>query len=172
LHRPHRSLNLELVLEGLKRFRDEYDGEIWAEVMVVAGVNDSIESLLKIRAAIRDIGADRTFISAPIRPPAESWVTAPSKEVMRQVFDIMPEAEDLTEPEIGAFIVNDVELMRTLVDIATNHPLREDQALEILSEKMGMSMAKEMLRHMVDTRVLETALHSGKAFYRVPAKHR
>lgn len=170
LHRPHRSLNLKLVLDGMRRFREEYRGEIWAEVMLVAGVNDSIESLLKIRSVLREVGPDRVFVNAPIRPPAESWVCPPSKASMRKVFDIIPEAEDMTGPESGPFIVNDQELMRDLVMIASNHPLREDQALQTLSEKMGMVMARETLRYMIESGMLEAVLHSGTTFFRAPSR--
>ncbi len=170
LHRPHRSVDFERTMEGMRRFREEFTGEIWAEVMLVSGINDSIDSLLRIRKKVREIGADRVYIGVPIRPPAESWVCPPSRKTIQDALDIMPEAEDMTEPEVGAFIVNDEEMIRGLVDIAQNHPLREDQALETLSNKMGLVLARETLRKMVENGMLEEITHSGRVFYRAPSR--
>jgi len=168
LHRPLRSLRLEEVLEGLRLLRQEYRGQIWAELMLVQGANDSLPSLLSIRKAIKYIGADRVYVNAPIRPPAESWVKPPTKEVLRQVFEVFPEALDMTGPEEGPFIRNEEEREAELIEIAKNHPLREDQALEILAFAMGEEGARECLQRLVGTGRLRPTTYSGKTFYSVP----
>jgi len=53
INRPHPNLNLELIIEGLRRFGKEYRGKIWLEVMLVKGVNDSDTELNKIREIIK-----------------------------------------------------------------------------------------------------------------------
>ncbi|MCX6650967.1 MAG: radical SAM protein [Methanomassiliicoccales archaeon] len=168
LHRPPRSLKLDDVLEGLRLLRDEYHGQIWAELMLVQEVNDSLPSLLNIRKVMRQVGADRVYVNAPIRPPAESWVRPPTKEALQQVFDVFPEAIDMTGPEEGPFIRNKEEREAELVEIAKNHPLREDQALELLAFAMGEEEAREGLRRLVDTGRLRPTKYSGKTFYSVP----
>jgi wyosine [tRNA(Phe)-imidazoG37] synthetase (radical SAM superfamily) len=168
LHRPIRSLNLAKVLSGLERLRQEFQGEIWAELMLVRGVNDSLPSLLNIRKVIRNLGADRVYISVPTRPPAESWVLPPTEETMRQVFDLFPEAVDMTMPEEEPFLRNEGERQAELLEIAKNHPLREDQAMEMLSFAMGEEKACECLREMVEDGRLRKANYGGKTFYTVP----
>ncbi len=170
LHRPLRSLTFASVLEGLKLLRDEFPGEIWAEIMLVQGVNDSISSLLATRKAIRAVGADRVYVNVPIRPPAESWVLPPTTEALRQVFDIFPDAIDMTGPEEGPFIRNEEEREAELLEIAKNHPLREDQALEILSMALGEESARDSLSKLVTEGKLRSKVYSGKNFYSVPLK--
>jgi len=168
LHRPLGSLRLDDVLEGLRLFRAEYRGQIWVELMLVHGVNDSLPSLLNIRKAMKGIGADRVYVNAPIRPPAESWVRPPTKETLRQVFDIFPEAINMTGPEEGPFIRNEGEREAELIEIAKNHPLREDQALGLLAFAMGEKDARECLQRIVSAGRLEVKDYSGTKFYRVP----
>lgn len=168
LHRPSRSLTLEKVLAGLQLLRKEYNGQIWAEIMLVRGVNDSLPSLLSLRKIMRDLGVDRIYIAVPTRPPAESWVLPPTKETLRQAFDLFPDAEDMTEPEEGPFIRNEEEREAELIEIAKNHPLREDQALGLLAFAMGEEDARECLRRIVDSGRLQAKDYSGTTFYSVP----
>jgi wyosine [tRNA(Phe)-imidazoG37] synthetase (radical SAM superfamily) len=169
LHRPSRSLTLDMVIEGLKLFRKEFKGEIWAEIMLVKGVNDSLPALLNIHKVIHQIYPDRVYIGVPIRPPAESWVVSPTKETLHQAFEIFPGAIDMTEPE-GPFPRNEREREDELVEIAKNHPLREDQAFDILSMSLGEEGARESLARLVGEGRLEISKYSGVTFYRVPGK--
>ena len=72
VNRPHRSLRSERIIEGLARFREEFRGEIWLEVMLVKGVNDSPAHIRAVRRAAERIRPDRIQPNTVVRPPAES----------------------------------------------------------------------------------------------------
>ncbi len=168
LHRPPRSITMEKVMEGLRLLKEENPSEMWAEMMLVGGVNDSLTSLLSIRKVLREIGPDRLYVAVPTRPPAENWALPPSKESLRQVFDIFPEAIDMTEPEEGPFLRNEEEREAELIEIAKNHPLRQDQAFEMLSMSLGLEGARESIARMVQEGRLVAVDYAGTIFYRVP----
>jgi len=170
MHRPPRSLRFEKVVEGLRLLKEEQPGEVWAELMLVGGVNDSLTSLLSIRRTLKEIAPDRLYVAVPTRPPAEDWVLPPTKESLRQVFDIFPEARDMTEPEEGPFLRNEGEREEEIVQIAMNHPLREDQALELLAVSMGPDGARESLARMVQDGKLVMVQFEGRTFYQVPSE--
>ena len=71
INRPHRGIVFEAVVEGMEKFRQEYDGEMWVEVMLVKGLNDSEEELEAIKSRLSPLEPNRTYINVPIRPPAE-----------------------------------------------------------------------------------------------------
>ncbi len=168
MHRPPRSITLEKVVEGLRLLKEENPGEMWAEMMLVGGVNDSLTSLLSIRKVLREIGPDRLYVAVPTRPPAENWALPPSRESLRQVFDVFPEALDMTEPEEGPFLRNEEEREAELIEIAKNHPLREDQAFEMLSMSLGLEGARDSIARMVQEGRLVAVDYAGTTFYRVP----
>ncbi len=170
MHRPPRSLRFEKVVEGLRLLKEEQPGEVWAELMLVGGVNDSLTSLLSIRRTLKEIAPDRLYVAVPTRPPAEDWVLPPTKESLRQVFDIFPEARDMTEPEEGPFLRNEGEREEEIVQIAMNHPLREDQAFELLAMSMGLEGARESLARMVQDGKLVIVHFEGRTFYQVPSE--
>jgi wyosine [tRNA(Phe)-imidazoG37] synthetase (radical SAM superfamily) len=68
VNRPVSGLTLNKVVEGLAAFRREYRGEIWLEVMVVAGITDTPEHVRAIAALARRIAPDRIQLNTPVRP--------------------------------------------------------------------------------------------------------
>jgi len=58
VNRPHPSLDIETIIEGLIKFRQEYKGQLWLEVLLVKGINDSLDHLQILRDTIRRLQPD------------------------------------------------------------------------------------------------------------------
>ncbi|KKN43767.1 hypothetical protein LCGC14_0699870 [marine sediment metagenome] len=71
VNRPHSSLKLEEIIKGLRKFRQEFKGSIWLEIMLVKGVNDSPSHIRKLKEAIAKIKPEKVQLNTVIRPPAE-----------------------------------------------------------------------------------------------------
>ncbi len=168
LHRPHRLFTLRRTLDGLVDLRRTFPGEIWAEVMLVRGINDSQGSIDSIREAIRSIGADRTYITVPTRPPAECRISAPEPDVLRRALDSLPGALDMTGPEAGEFEACSEDPIAHLLAIAANHPLREDQVAGILSSRFPENHVADAIKLLVDEKRLERKQYGRTVFYVSP----
>ncbi len=72
VNRPHASIGFAQMVEGLVRFRERFRGQLWLEVMLVAGVNDSDAEVRAIADAARRVRPDRVQLNTVVRPPAES----------------------------------------------------------------------------------------------------
>ncbi len=164
LHRPHHLFTFNRMLEGLIELRRTFQGEIWAEVMLVRDINDSPESLENIRRTILSIGADRTFVTVPIRPPAEGRASAPGPDVVRRALEILPGAVDMTGPEVGGFGACSEDPIAHLLAIAANHPLREDQVVSILSSRFSGDDVATAVKVLVDEKRLERKRYGRTVF--------
>lgn len=82
INRPFGQISFERVADGLIAFSKEYAGQLWLEIMLMAGINDDEESLKKFALALTKIKYDRLYLNTPVRPPAESEVKALSCEAM------------------------------------------------------------------------------------------
>lgn len=71
INRPYGTLKVNEVIDGLIRFRREFRGEIWLEVLFVRGVNDNPAEVSALAAAIQRIGPDKVQIHTVTRPSAE-----------------------------------------------------------------------------------------------------
>lgn len=70
LDRPHASVNLEAIKEGMKAFRKRYHGELVIEILVVEGINDTLVEFEALNLILQDIKPDRIDVGTIDRPPA------------------------------------------------------------------------------------------------------
>lgn len=90
IDRPAQGLKIEEIIQGIKQFRREFSGEIWLEVMLVAGINDHEADL--IARVAESTEPDRIQLNTVIRRPAEP-VLPLSEEEMLRMLEIFPGAE-------------------------------------------------------------------------------
>jgi wyosine [tRNA(Phe)-imidazoG37] synthetase (radical SAM superfamily) len=90
INRPAPGLGVEEIIQGLKDFRKDFQGEIWLEVMLVKGINEHEASL--IAKAAESCQPDRIQLNTVVRPPAEQ-VLPLSEEEMQRMLEIFPNAE-------------------------------------------------------------------------------
>ena len=166
IHRPYRSLSFKKVIDGITSFSESYSGQLWVETMLIAGVNDDKVSLQAIGELLKPIKLYRVHVAAPIRPPCEKWVRCPSEESIELALRMLPRATDTTTPEGEVLPSRTEDVVRHLIDIASVHPLREDQAIDlIVSSGRCRIDASTMLDSLVESSALERREYAGRVFY-------
>ena len=135
INRPHPSIEYEKMIQGYIDFRKEYNGKFWIEVMLMKGINDSKEELVKIKNKLDLIKPDRIDINVPIRPPTENWVQIPDKNVIPILNDVFGEYNNINFPEQGIFSVFSSNFERELKILLERHPMRQEQIFETFSSK-------------------------------------
>ncbi|MBU4444359.1 radical SAM protein [bacterium] len=139
LNRPLKTITFEKMLQGLIDFRQDFRGQIWSEVMLVSGINDSVKELNSIKDALVRTRSDRVYITTPVRPPAENWVESPDPLNILLAEEIFEKVVSITEQETGDFGVMEFSnACEAILEISARHPLRMEQALKI-ERKFGES---------------------------------
>jgi wyosine [tRNA(Phe)-imidazoG37] synthetase (radical SAM superfamily) len=85
IDRPHRSLSTDTIIEGLEALRSEFPGELWLEVFIVPGLNDTVAELSLIKAAIRRIRPDKVQLNTLDRPGAVEWIKPLSHDQLEDI---------------------------------------------------------------------------------------
>jgi wyosine [tRNA(Phe)-imidazoG37] synthetase (radical SAM superfamily) len=70
LDRPHKSISLERVIEGMKEFRKVFKNELVLETLVVENINDTRDEFIALNSVINEIKPDRIDIGTIDRPSA------------------------------------------------------------------------------------------------------
>jgi len=73
VNRPHHDITFSKMLEGLVKFRDEYDGKYWLEVFLLAGVTTPELEINRLKTCINSICPDKIQVNTVTRPPAENF---------------------------------------------------------------------------------------------------
>lgn len=169
INRPHRGIDFEAVVEGMERFRQEYDGEIWVEVMLVKGLNDSEEELKAIKSRLEHIEPDRTYINVPIRPPAEPWAVPPDKDAIALAHAILGDVTvvDITAEETGDFSTDGFTNPEdAILAIIRRHPMREEQVIETLKKfKLKEEDIHDSLKMLAESGKIKKVKYRDKVFW-------
>ncbi len=165
INRPHGSLSLEEILEGIRDFSRSFGGELATETMLVQGLNDSIEELNGIAEFIADVGPAVSYISVPTRPPAESWVEPANEDRINAAYQILSskgvETECITGYEGTAFAsTGNVE--EDLLSITSVHPMREDAVSEFLAKA---NVEWELVENLIKEDRIVAVDYEGRKYY-------
>jgi len=82
VNRPHSDITFDNMLDGLVKFRDEYNGKYWLEVFLIAGVTTPDAEINRLANCINLICPDKVQINTVTRPPAEDFTErVPEKQL-------------------------------------------------------------------------------------------
>jgi wyosine [tRNA(Phe)-imidazoG37] synthetase (radical SAM superfamily) len=168
VNRPHPSLALPEILEGMLRFARSYQGELATETMLVRGANDDERSIEAVAAFVERLGPRVAYVAVPTRPPAEAWVEPPTEEVVHLAYQSfaarLPRVELLTADE-GDEIASAGDPIADLLATVTIHPLREDVVIALLDRAGG---GRELLERLVAEGRLRAVRYRDRTFYLRP----
>jgi len=167
INRPHRGIDFKTVVEGMEKFRQEYDGEIWLEVMLVKGINDSEKELEAIKSRLEKIEPNRIYINVPIRPPAESWAVPPDKETIALAHAILGDGNvvDIVAEETGEFSIEGFTNPEdAILAIIRRHPMREEQVIETL-KKFEVGDVHDDLKRLEESGKIKKVKYREKVFW-------
>lgn len=74
INRAYIGLEIQTIISGLIEFRKGYKGEIWLEIFIVPGINDTDSEMKLLREAIMKINPTHVQINSLDRPGTENWV--------------------------------------------------------------------------------------------------
>ena len=131
INRPHKSLKIDEISEGIIEFSKEFKGELITETMLIDGL-DYTDELEKIAEFISELRPYKAYIAVPTRPPAERWVKPAEERVVNRAFQVFSKklGNDAVEYLIGyegnafAFTGNVEE---DLLSVTSVHPMREGE---------------------------------------------
>jgi wyosine [tRNA(Phe)-imidazoG37] synthetase (radical SAM superfamily) len=171
IDRPHGTLRLASIQDGMLGFAKDYTGDLVTETMLVEGVNDVEEHLGEVADFLARLRPSVAYLAIPTRPPAEKWVRPPAEETINRAYQILSQGVGQVEYLIGyegnAFaFTGDVE--QDLLSITAVHPMREDAVDEFLARaqsKQGAEADWEVVRRLMAQNQLVGVEYGGHWFY-------
>jgi len=172
VNRPHPSLRLGRILQGITEFSRAFGGILATETMLVAGCNDTEEEIRRIADFIAGMKHAASYISVPIRPPAEAWAVPPGEAAVNAAYQIFRErsieAEYLIGYEGNAFAFTG-NAEQDLLGITAVHPMRKEAVAEFLKNAdAGWSVVEKLV---AENRLTETEYKGGIFYTRKPEKY-
>jgi len=164
IDRPHKSLSLERILDGMLAFRDDFDGTLVTETMLIN--IDYGDELERIADFLAELKPDKAYIAVPTRPPAEKWVEPASEETINLAYQLFSGrlgegVEYLIGYEGNAF-ASTGSVVEDILSITAVHPMREEALRELLRKNNADWSVVEKL---LDEGKLIRLNYRGETFY-------
>lgn len=152
INRPHAALRFADVVGGMIAFRNGYPGQLWLEVMLLAGVTGMVAEVERLAELAARIAPDRIQLNTAVRPPAESFV-APVPDSSLQAFAglFTPHAEVIADilPAGGSRVAAREDILAllsrrpcTVAGIAAGLGIHHGEALKAATQLVTEGAAK------------------------------
>jgi len=98
VNRPHSDITFNQMLDGLVKFRNEYNGKYWLEVFLLAGVTTPETEINRLKTCINSIRPDKVQVNTVTRPPAEGFAEpVPQKQLQTITKKLYKKAEVIAD---------------------------------------------------------------------------
>ncbi len=161
VNQPHESLEVEQIIEGLRIFREAFEGEFWLEIMIVRGMNDSDDEIAALLDAVSRIGPDRIQLNTVVRPSADDVEAAGRGEMMKICERFAGSGRFKGDVEIIADAR--IGVRADILPLLQRRPLTMDEISDAL--QVHRNEAAKYLRELeVQGEVVEV-VHGGKRYF-------
>lgn len=171
VNRPHKSIKVEKVIEGLIELRKEFKNKILLEVLLVKGINDQEEELEKLAKVCKLINPDVVQINTVDRPGAYPEAIPLSSDELHKAKEIIlkhfPRVEVLSRHYQNPEPVkkNVEELSEDIVEILKRRPMT---ILDIVvSEGIDYFTAKNIILSLLEKGKIKEVLLNQTKFYKI-----
>lgn len=159
IDRPIKGLHVKDIIQGLKQFSKEHKGIFILEVLVVKGLNDTVEEFEKLNDAIGMIKPDRVDVGTIARPPAYKvqGVSKKELEVLAAIIENIP----VTIPWEASYASFYEFNKKDLLELLKKRPQNADDVKRSFSPA-----SKLLLDELIEAGVVRIQEVAGVKFYK------
>ena len=165
IDRPHGTLHLDEVFNGIHWFAQTYKGKLITETMLVGGINDTDVEAKAAAVFISDLQPHTAYLALPLRPPAEEWVHPPTEERLMAIYHIfkehIPQVElmlDLPETDLP----ESAEPLQAILNTLKVHPLGRKEIGEYLHNHQ---LSWEVMDNLIQQGIIKSIPIRGTKFF-------
>jgi wyosine [tRNA(Phe)-imidazoG37] synthetase (radical SAM superfamily) len=166
INHPSISLNLNKILDGILEFKESYRGTLVTETMLIDGMNDNEDELIKIAHFIVKVYPLIAYLTIPTRPTPIKNIHRPerirTKNAYRIVKSIFNNTELLDEYEGNEFSIS-TETEESLISIMAVHPMRKE-AVERYLKKSNSNWST--VKKLIEEKKIKELEYEGNFFYK------
>ncbi len=164
IHRPQENLDLKRIIEGMKRLRRQFRRDLFLEVMLLRGINDSDMEMEALKRVIAEISPDRVQLNTVIRPPSDPAalpLDSARMEAIKTLFgekaEVIASARSLDGQTPGEPVAV------TMLEMARRRPVRIADVVKSLSRPQREVEA--VMKGLVQKGMLRCGEHAGEIYY-------
>lgn len=166
IHQPHDALTVARVIDGLRSLRKSYRGQLFIEVMFLAGFNDGEGEIEALRQVILEVAPDRVQLNTVVRPPADVKAIPLDREKLEIIKRAFGEwAEIIAAAPIVSKQPFKGALPGGVLEMARRRPVTVEDVADGLDA--SLHEVSRIVEALVNRGELRKQSHLGKDYYTV-----
>jgi len=164
IHRPHPGLDLATIINGLKMLRQDYKGQIFLEVVFLAGVNDTKREVEALKNLVEQISPEKIQLNTVVRPPADSKAISLDRKRLEEINLIFGEkSEIVAEIPIKIKTRKEEHLINSLLDMVKRRPLKQIDIINALG--LSTDETEDLIKGLLIKGYIRRQSHSGDIYF-------
>jgi wyosine [tRNA(Phe)-imidazoG37] synthetase (radical SAM superfamily) len=164
IHRPHEGLDLASIVDGLKMLRQDYSGQLFLELVFLAGINDTDQEVEGLKTLVGQISPEKIHLNTVVRPPADSRAIALDRERLEDIKEKIGEkAEVVAENPATGRGRKENSRVSTLLNMIKRRPLRPSDIAVAL--RLSATEVDELVTGLLIKGYIRKQEHSGDIYY-------
>jgi wyosine [tRNA(Phe)-imidazoG37] synthetase (radical SAM superfamily) len=164
INRPVPELTLAQLLGGLAALRREFSGQIWLEVMLLQGLNDSEVELAALSRAIRELAPDRVQLNTAVRPVVEARARPLTREEMTAIASFLGGPVEVIAAFNGAGAPAPGAGDADLLEMLARRPMTAPDLARALG--LPLNLVQKRLEDLCKSGLISHNIYQDQGFYR------
>lgn len=164
INRPAQCAKLQEIIEGLCLFARNFKGELWLEILLCKGTNDSEQDLAALRQALNDIKPTKIQLNSVIRPPLEEFAKPLTEAALEDISRQLPGSIEIIADFRKRKRANARSAKKTeLLEMLQRRPCTEIDICEALN--LDSNSTARLLQELMESGEIAHSAHRGKIYY-------
>jgi len=168
INRPVTGVTSKEVIKGLVELRKEFEGEIWLEIFLIPGINDTNQELSLLKSAVSRINPEKVQLNSLDRPGTEPWIERVNQENMSQIaefFKPLP-VEIIAKPKQKSKIKNfNYSITEQILETIRRRPCTANDLESILD--LNSTDLNSYLNYLLEKGEIEAIKQDRGYFFRI-----
>jgi len=150
----------------LTKLKSEMSGKMFLEILLLKGLNDSMEEIQKLVEAVNRIKPDKVQLNTSVRPPQERNAIALPAEEMNRIKMLFPENTEIigVAKEKNHSIGVGSDLQEQVFELIR----RRSVTMEDLNKVLGIhkDVLLDILKSLMEDKKIKKVSHGGTTYFR------
>ncbi|SPD72955.1 Radical SAM domain protein [uncultured Desulfobacterium sp.] len=164
IHRPHPGLFVADIIDGIIRLRNEFKGQLFLEVVFLAGINHSEREIEGLKAAIGLIAPDRVQLNTVVRPPADERAISLDNKILEEIMVFFGGNTEIIAGSARKAGTGENDLLiDNLLEMIKRRPLKTADIATALG--LQLEDVEDLIKGLLIKGRIRKQQHSGDVYY-------
>ena len=166
MNRPHRRLDYNIILDGIKQFSKKFKGRLVTETMLIKNINDNADEIEHLSKYLNVLNHSASYFLVPMYPPAVNYAVSPEPETLSMLSPVIkekiPNSVLLCCPEKEEFYATD-DFEGELLGLLSIHPVNVDAVKHFIKG----NGEEKILNDLIEKQMIKVIEYRGKKYFTI-----